>query len=252
MDLLVHSHSDVKLVENKYFIDIRGQMTTTLPVLRTERLGRSVGQSVLVSDVTMEVRRGEVLAVVGPSGAGKSSFLRLLNRLDEPTGGSFVIEGRDYKEFPARELRQRVGLVMQTPFLFPGTVETNLQFGPAQRGRSLGPSEITSLLERVGLFGYERRDVSTLSGGEAQRVSVARALANDPVLLLLDEPTSALHEEAKMGVEQLLLEIVRTSHLTCVVVTHDRAQAARMADRVMVMKSGRMQKIGTVAEVLGA
>ncbi len=227
-------------------------MTTELPVLRTERLGRSIGQSLLVSDVTIEVPRGEVLAVVGPSGAGKSSFLRMLNRLDEPTSGSFSIEGRDYKEFLPRELRQSVGLVMQTPFLFPGTVETNLQFGPAQRGRALGPQEINSLLERVGLLGYERRDVTTLSGGEAQRVSVARALANDPVLLLLDEPTSALNEEAKMGVEQLLLEIVHASHLTCVVVTHDRAQAARMADRVMVMEAGRMRKIGTVAEVLGA
>ncbi len=221
-------------------------------MLRADKLGRVAGGKVLVADATFQVRSGEVLAIVGPSGAGKSSLLRLLNRLDEPTGGTVYVEGVDYKQIEPQELRRKLGLVTQRPFLFPGTVAGNLRFGPAQRGDTLSDSVVDDLLERVGLRGYATRGVANLSGGEAQRVSVARTLANAPLILLLDEPTSALDEASKLGVEALLQEIVRDQQLTCVMVTHDTAQAERLADRALVMQEGRIVREGAAQEVLGA
>jgi len=222
------------------------------PVLRAQQLTRAVEAKILVNEATFQVHGGEILAVVGPSGAGKSSLLRLLNRLDEPTGGIVYFEEQDYREIAPRDLRRKLGMVMQRPFLFPGTVEENLQFGPKQRGLTLSGEEMEGLLLRVGLPGYGSRDVANLSGGEAQRVSFARTLANTPSVLLLDEPTSALDEASKAEVERVILEIVRTTHLSCVLVTHDRAQAARMANRVLVMETGRIIREGAAAEVLRA
>ncbi len=221
-------------------------------LLRAENLGRSVNGKVLVADATFDVRRGEVLAIAGPSGAGKSSLLRLLNRLDEPTSGTVYLEGVDYRQIPPRDLRRKVGMVTQRPFLFPGTVEENLQFGPAQRGEVLPPTVIEALLGRVGLPGYANRNVANLSGGEAQRVSFARTLANSPIVLLLDEPTSALDDTAKLGIESLIMQIVRNEHLTCVIVTHDLAQAARLAQRALLLEGGRIIRVGSVNEVLHA
>jgi putative ABC transport system ATP-binding protein len=143
-------------------------------------------------------------------------------------------------------------MVTQRAFLFPGTVYENLSFGPRQRGEELSESLAQELLTRVGLPSYLGRDVANLSGGEAQRISIARALANTPTLLLLDEPTSALDEATKSGVEGLIHDIIRERCLTCVMVTHDVAQASRMATGVMMLEEGRVIKEGTVKEVLHA
>jgi len=221
-------------------------------LLRIERLGRAVKQKVLVDDANFEARTGEVLTIVGPSGSGKTSLLRLLNRLDEPTNGTVFLEGTDYRHIQPRELRRRLGMVTQRPFLFPGTVAENLRFGPAQRGETLPAAAIDDLLARVGLDGYGTRDVANLSGGEAQRVSVARTLANSPLALLLDEPTSALDEAAKLEVESLLQNIVREHRMTCIMVTHDVAQASRLADRALLLELGRIVRAGPVNEVLHA
>lgn len=222
------------------------------PALETRELRRIVAAKVLVDDVSIQIAEGEVLAVIGPSGAGKSSFLRLLNRLDEPTCGAVLLHGRDYRAIAPRELRRRVGMVMQMAYLFPGSVATNIAFGPRQRGKVVSPEQIEELLDCVGLPGYQHRDVSKLSGGEAQRVSIARTLANAPEVLLLDEPTSALDEASARGIEELLLRIIEERRMTCVIVTHNKPQAARIANRVMVLESGRMVAIGVTSEVLNA
>lgn len=206
----------------------------------------------VVDDISFDVARGDILAVVGPSGAGKSSFLRLLNRLDEPTSGTIHLNGCDYRGIPPQELRHQIGMVMQSAFLFPGSISSNVAFGPAQRGIELGQVTIDALLDGVGLSGRGERDVALLSGGEAQRVAMARALANEPELLLLDEPTSALDEAARKEIEVLISDVLREHRLACVIVTHDRAQARRMATRVMVMDAGRMTALGPVEEVLHA
>lgn len=221
-------------------------------VLRAEHLGRTVRDKVLIQDANFELQKGEVLAITGPSGSGKSSLLRLLNRLDEPTTGTVFVEGADYRSIEPRELRRKLGMVTQRPYLFPGTVSDNLQFGPAQRNETLPSRVIEELLAQVGLKDYAGRDVANLSGGEAQRVSVARTLANSPLALLLDEPTSALDEAAKLEVEHAIQKVVRDQELTCVVVTHDISQAARLAERALVLESGRIVRVGPVAEVLHA
>ena len=220
-----------------------------LPI-ETIDLCHAVGDKTLVRDVRVTVRASEVLAVIGPSGAGKSSFLRLLNRLDEPTAGTVLLDGEDYRRIAPQALRRRIGMVMQTAHLFPGTVAHNLAFGPLQQGRSLGDDAIAALLERVGLGGYQDRLVSHLSGGEAQRVALARALANEPAVLLLDEPTSALDAVAARAVEALIAGIVRERGMSCVLVTHDPAQARRLAGRTMAMERGAAVAIGPTEEVL--
>ena len=226
--------------------------TSDSVILRAEHLGRAVQNQILVEDVSFEVVTGEVLALAGPSGAGKSSLLRLLNRLDEPTTGTVYLEGVDYRQIPPRELRRKLGMVSQRPFLFPGTVEENLRFGPRQRDQWLPAASVEELLARVGLEGWARRPVANLSGGEAQRVSLARTLANSPLVLLLDEPTSSLDEASKREVELLIQKIVREQRLTCVVVTHDTAQAERLAQRALLLEAGRMVRLGPAQEVLHA
>jgi ABC-type iron transport system FetAB ATPase subunit len=226
--------------------------TSSRAILRAENLGRTVGDKILVEDTSFEVHAGEILALVGPSGAGKTSLLRLLNRLDEPTHGTVYLQDSDYRTIAPRELRRQVGMVMQRPFLFPGTVEINLQFGPAQRGEKLSAQEVEELLSRVGLEGYASRDVANLSGGEAQRVSVARTLANSPLVLLLDEPTSALDDASKREVEMLIRSLVLDKNLGCVMVTHDEGQAARLAQRALLLNRGKIVRSGAVSEVLHA
>jgi putative ABC transport system ATP-binding protein len=193
--------------------------------LRAENLSRQVAEKVIVSDVSFDVKAADLLGIVGASGSGKSSLLRLLNRLDEPTRGTVYLNGQDYRQLPPRELRRRVGMVTQRPYLFPGDVASNLRFGPAQRGEVVPDEVIARLLDQVGLSGFARQEASVLSGGEQQRVSLARTLANRPEVLLLDEPTSALDEESKLGIEDLIKSLVRDHGLTCVMVTHDRDQA---------------------------
>jgi putative ABC transport system ATP-binding protein len=226
--------------------------TSDSVILRAENLTRTVGAKILVEDANFGVADGEVLAIVGPSGSGKTSLLRLLNRLDEPSSGTVYVAGTDYRQIPPRELRRKVGMVTQRPYLFPGTVEDNLRFGPLQRGETLSTDSVAGLLIRVGLEGYASRNVANLSGGEAQRVSFARTLANSPLVLLLDEPTSALDEASKLEVEMLIRRVVGEQGFTCVMVSHDIAQARRLAGRALLMEAGRIVRAGSVNEVLHA
>jgi putative ABC transport system ATP-binding protein len=220
-------------------------------ILRTQALRRVIaGGKVLVDGISVDVVRSEVLAILGPSGSGKSSFLRLLNRLDEPTSGTVLLDGVDYKTIAPRVLRRRIGMVLQAPSLFPGTVAENVSFGPRAHDEQVSGERVEQLLARVDLRGYSDRDVASLSGGEAQRVSLARTLMNEPEVLLLDEPTSALDQAAERHVESLITDVVRERGLTTLIVTHDVPQAERLADRVMIVEAGKMTRIGAVGEVM--
>jgi len=203
----------------------------------------------ILTNISFQILPAEILAVTGPSGAGKSTLLRLLNRLQEPSSGVIHLDGQDTKTIRPSHLRRRVGLVMQRPYLFPGTVTSNIAFGPAQQGIPFDPKQIDSMLEEVGLPGYASRDAATLSGGEAQRVSLVRTLANQPELLLLDEPTSALDAANRQSVEDLILRLIREHNLTCIWVTHSPEQA-RLADRVLQLESGKIVAFGTHQEIL--
>jgi putative ABC transport system ATP-binding protein len=223
-----------------------------MAILETSHLTRSVDGKILVNDISIQVERGETLSIVGPSGAGKSSFLRLLNRLDEPTSGTVLLDGTDYKTMAPGVIRRRVGMVLQAPYLFPGTVAENLRFGPRQHGKTLPDDRLRHLLKQVGLESYAERDIARLSGGEAQRVSLARTLANSPEILLLDEPTSALDRTAEAEVESLLGEIIAAEGLTCLIITHNPEQAVRLSRRSMLLEAGRLVKTGPVEEVVHA
>ena len=215
----------------------------------SRRLADGSGK-LLLDDINFALTRSGVLAVVGPSGAGKSSLLRLLNRLDEPTEGQVLLDGQDYRELTPRQLRRRVGMIMQRAFLFPGTAAENITFGPRQAGVEVPPEAIEDLLSQVGLEGYASRKVATLSGGEAQRIAIVRALANEPELLLLDEPTSSLDEAAKLAVEGVLGSLIERRRLACIWVTHDKDQARRLADSIITLENGRVRSLDKLQDSL--
>lgn len=198
----------------------------------------------ILENVSAHFPGGTITALVGPSGSGKSSLLRLLNRLDEPTRGRVFWQGKPLSEIPVRELRRQVGMLFQSPVLFPGTVQENLFYGPRINRSANFPSP-EGLLARVGLGAeFVRREVSGLSGGQAQRVALARALANRPVALLLDEPTSALDPDARDEIEALIKHLQHEEALTVVWITHDAAQAMRVAQVLAVMRQGRLVACG--------
>jgi putative ABC transport system ATP-binding protein len=176
--------------------------------------------------LTLAIEPGAT-AVLGPSGCGKSTLLRLLNRLADPDEGSVRFHGEDVRRLDPLELRRRAVLVPQLPAPLPGSVADNVRWGPALHGEEVDPLRP---LELAGLdAGYAERDASRLSVGEQQRVMLARALALDPEVLLLDEPTAALDDRAKRGVEETLGRLPYST----VIVTHERAQAERLARRVV-------------------
>jgi putative ABC transport system ATP-binding protein len=213
--------------------------------LEFERDGRRI-----VDGASLAVETRETVAIVGPSGAGKSSFLRLLNRLDEPTGGTVFLDGIDYRTMPPKRLRKRVGMVPQSPALRGGTVRENVTVGPRLRGEAVDEGRVERLLEDMGLSGYADRPASDLSGGEAQRVAIARTVINDPEVLLLDEPTASLDEASETAIERVLTDLLATGGRTVVLVTHDERQAERLADRVARFADGQIAEVGSPREVM--
>ncbi len=198
------------------------------------------GGTRVLDRVSGELLPGRCTAVVGPSGAGKSTLLRLLDRLEEPTSGRVLLRGRPLPSYDVLELRRRVGLVQQAPVLLGETVLADLRTGR----RELGDTEATGLLRRAGLADQRLdRLTASLSGGEAQRLCLARALAVGPEVLLLDEPTSALDSVAAMAVERVIRALVQDG-LTAVLVSHDLRQAQRIADDVIVLRTGQVVETG--------
>jgi putative ABC transport system ATP-binding protein len=176
-------------------------------------------------------------ALLGPSGSGKSTLLRLLNRLADPDAGTVRFHGTDVRELDPLELRRRVGLVPQLPAPVPGSVADNIGFGPHLEGRDVDPERPVRL---AGLdTSFLDRDASRLSVGEQQRVMLARALALEPEVLLLDEPTASLDSAATAAVEDALRDLQGVS---LILVTHDPGQADRLAERTIHLSAGRVRQ----------
>jgi putative ABC transport system ATP-binding protein len=188
--------------------------------------------------------------VAGPSGSGKSTLLRLLNRLADPESGVVRYRGDDVRERDPLALRREIGLVPQLPALVPGTVEDNIRFAADLGERS---PDVRRLLDLAGLgASFADRDAARLSVGEQQRAMLARALALEPRVLLLDEPTSALDATARGAVEATLLDLRERLDVSTVLVTHDLAQARRLAHHVVQLESGRLVGAGAASELLPA
>ena len=207
------------------------------PKIEVRGLRYEAGGTEILAGVEAMVPNGGVTAVVGPSGAGKSTLLRAINRLIEPSSGDVYLDGKPTSSLDPLALRRRVGMVFQIPALFGTSVEEAVLYGARLAGRS---ADAVRLLEAVGLDPSVRwRVPETLSVGQQQRASVARALALKPEALLLDEPTSALDEAARRKIEELVRDLNARLGLTMVYVSHDLAQVERVADSVVLLAKGR-------------
>ncbi|RZU50624.1 osmoprotectant transport system ATP-binding protein [Krasilnikovia cinnamomea] len=214
--------------------------------------------TVAVGDLSLEVRAGELAVLIGPSGCGKSTVLRMLNRLVEPSKGRILLDGQDIAERDPVELRRRIGYVIQDVGLFPHqTIRTNVGTVPRLRGadRKQIRARADELLEMVGLDPARHGDryPHELSGGQRQRVGVARALAADPVVLLMDEPFSAVDPIVRGRLQEEFLRLQAAVRKTIVLVTHDIDEAVRLGDRIAVLaEGGRLLQYAPPAEVLSA
>lgn len=218
------------------------------PIFRVEHLSLAYprplggGAASILDDVSFTIARGDALTLVGPSGSGKSSLLRCLNRLVEPTSGTVRFDGVDIRSLDPRRLRGRVALVMQTPVLFEGTVRDNLRVRPADAPGDFGEHRLGATLREVGLApDLLDRDASTLSGGEKQRVTIARALLRDPQALLLDEPTSALDPPSALLVGETISRLRAARGLSIVAVTHQPDLVRRLGGALLYLVTGRVQ-----------
>jgi tungstate transport system ATP-binding protein len=209
-----------------------------------ERVGKSYGSRRVLSVDRLEIRCGEIFALVGPSGSGKSTLLRLLNFLEPPTEGAIRFAGQTYtagRDMPLA-VRRRVTTVSQRPILLNRTVWANVQFGLRVRGRR-DDAEVAAALKQVGLEGLAKQQARTLSGGEAQRVALGRAMVIRPDVLLLDEPTANLDPYNVGLIENTVLSLNRERGTTLVLVTHNVFQAKRLAHRIALLLEGRIVEI---------
>ncbi len=207
-----------------------------------------------VDQVSFRVEPGELVVLLGPSGCGKTTLLKLINRLYEPTSGTLLIEGVDVRSMPVTALRRRIGYAIQQTGLFPHLrIEQNIAVVPRLLGweRQRIEARIDELLNLVGLpQSYRRRYPRQLSGGEQQRIGLARALAADPAIMLMDEPFGALDALTRTRLQDELLSIQRQLRKTILFVTHDVEEALRLADRIIVMREGRIVQFDTPLNLL--
>ena len=207
------------------------------------------GEAEILRGVTFAVQAGEVFSVVGPSGAGKSTLLRTINRLVESTAGNIFLDGAPIEEINPLELRRRIGMVFQLPALFGDTVEDTVLYGVRLTGKR---ADVEHLLGLAGLApSLASRNPQSLSVGQQQRVSIARALALEPEVLLMDEPTSALDQVARQRIEDLIGQLNKELGLTIVVVSHALDQVERIADRVVLLIDGRSEGEWSKEEFFG-
>jgi len=220
------------------------------PAISLKRITKSYQGRDVVKDLSLDVAHGEFLAILGPSGSGKTTTMRLIAGFEAPDGGSVFIDGSDVTAIPAE--RRPVNTVFQSYALFPHmSVLDNVAFGPRMRGvaRSARHRKAEEMLALVRLSDRAGSRPHELSGGMQQRVALARALANDPAVLLLDEPIGALDRQLREEMQRELRRVQSELGATFIYVTHDQEEAFGMADRLAVMRAGRLEQIGDPADV---
>jgi len=221
-------------------------------ILSVESLSLRYGRVLALDGVTLSADSGEILSLLGPSGSGKSTLLRLIAGVEHPSSGRIVLNGAEVagvRTFVEPE-RRRVGMVFQDYALFPHlTVRANVAFGLTGWKRADATRAVEAMLDRVDLSRYADSYPHMLSGGERQRVALARALAPNPQILLMDEPFSSLDGRLRDQVRQQTIDLLRESQTTTILVTHDPREAVRVADRIALLRKGRLMQCGTPEEL---
>ena len=219
-------------------------------VLTLTDLKKDFGGSVAVNEISVEVRRGEFLTLLGESGCGKTTTLMMIAGFERPTSGAIILNERDVVNIPAH--KRNLGVVFQNYALFPNmSVLENVAY-PLKMRRIARKERLVrakTALDAVRLGGFERRLPSALSGGQQQRVALARALVFDPEVLLMDEPLGALDKKLREMLQSEIRQLHRERGVTVVYVTHDQDEALSLSDRIAVMRNGRIEQIGTPAEI---
>ena len=224
-------------------------------MIRLEHVTKYYGPTLAVKDLSLEVPAGQVTVLIGPSGCGKTTTLRMINRLIEPTSGRIYINGRDTASFRPEQLRRTIGYAIQHVGLFPHmTVAANIGVVPHLLGwpRDKTADRVNELLKLVGLepAEYAAKYPDQLSGGQAQRVGVARALAADPPILLMDEPFGAVDPLTRQHLQAQFVQIQQRLKKTIILVTHDLDEAIRLADKIAIMESGQLVQYDTPEDIL--
>lgn len=219
-------------------------------IVKLENFSKSYGKKVIIKDLSLEIYEGEFLTLLGPSGCGKTTVLRAISGLDQVSSGKVYIDEVDVTNLDPT--KREVNTLFQNYALFPFmTVEKNIGFG--LKMKKVKPEEIEKrvkkMLKLVKLEGYEKRKPNQLSGGEQQRVSIARGLINNPKVLLLDEPLSALDQKLRKNMQIELKTLQKKLGITFVYVTHDQEEALSMSDRIVLLNHGKIEQIGTPEEI---
>ena len=223
-------------------------------LLYVEGLTKTYGENVVLDNISTEIKRGEVVAIIGPSGCGKSTFLRSLNQLEKITSGSIYFDGVDMtgSSVNINNVRRRIGMVFQQFNLFPHmTIKENIMFAPVklkEMTKQEASKRADELLERVGLLDKADQYPDMLSGGQKQRIAIARTLAMNPELILFDEPTSALDPEMVGEVLALMKELANDG-MTMIVVTHEMGFAREVANRVMFIDEKKIKEEGRPEDI---
>ncbi|HEX7364943.1 MAG TPA: ABC transporter ATP-binding protein [Dehalococcoidia bacterium] len=222
-------------------------------LIETTELSHVYDKRPVLKDINLQIKQGEVFALIGPTGAGKTTLLRLLDLLETPTSGSIYFAGikltRSHRQ--RTETRRRMSFVQQRPLVFSMSVYDNVASGlkwRRQRREAIG-KKVADVLEMVNLSEYKEKNARNLSGGETQRVAIARALVTEPDLLFLDEPTANLDPVTTAKVEEILARIINERKTTIVMATHNMSQGQRLADRIGVLIGGEMLQTGNPNEI---
>ena len=229
---------------------LEGDQTPKQVLVKIDRVTKKFDETIAVDDVSLEIKKGEIFALLGGSGSGKSTLLRMLAGFERPTEGRIYLDGVDITDMPPYE--RPINMMFQSYALFPHmTVAQNIAFGLQQDKipKAEVEARVAEMLKLVQMSQYAKRKPHQLSGGQRQRVALARSLAKRPKLLLLDEPMGALDKKLRSQMQLELVEIIERVGVTCVMVTHDQEEAMTMAERIAIMHLGWIAQIGSPIDI---
>ena len=222
--------------------------------IKFEHVNKTFVNKVVVNDLNLDIKQGELFVLVGNSGSGKTTSIKMINRLEDPSTGQILVNERPTTDYNVQKLRWKIGYVLQQIALFPNmTVAKNITLIPEIQGAKADLTEMAAnLLEKVGLNPqeYAHRYPHELSGGEQQRIGILRAIASKPPIVLMDEPFSALDPLSRANLQELVINLHKQLHNTILFVTHDMNEALHLADRIGVMKDGKLLQVDQPQEIL--